>query len=142
MDKAAGNLTYGTGTYDEGVVSSGWQRYAGFLILFTGVWNAFEGVFAFFRSAYFAGSAVFGSLWIWAIIWTVFGVLLIAAGSAILTGQTWGRWFGIIVVLANAFIHLMAIGTYPWWSLVVIAIDVTVIYALTARWQSASPQVG
>ena len=130
MDKAAGNLTYGTGTYDEGVVTSGWVRFAGFLILFTGVWNALEGVFAFFRSAYFAGSAVFGSLWIWAILWTAFGVLLIAAGSAILGGQSWGRWFGIVVVSLNAVGVLLTISTYPWTSLALFALSIIIIYKL------------
>jgi hypothetical protein len=137
MDRTAGGVRGGA-AMDVDVMPGGWVLYAGLMILFTGVWNTFEGIFAFFRSTYFIGNATFGALWFWAIVWTAFGVLLIAAGSAIMMGQAWARWVAIVVVLINAFIHLMSIGTYPWWSLVMIAIDITIIYALTARWESST----
>jgi hypothetical protein len=137
MDRTAGGVRGGA-AMDVDVMPSGWVLYSGLMILFTGVWNTFEGIFAFFRSTYFIGHAAFGDIWFWAIVWTAFGVLLIAAGSAIMMGQAWARWVAIIVVLINAFIHLMSIGTYPWWSVVMIAIDITIIYGLTARWESST----
>ena len=138
MDRTAGGVQSGAGaTVDTQVMTDGWLLFAALMIMFTGIWNTFEGIFAFFRSSWFIGSAVFGSLWIWALLWTVFGVLLIAAGSAIMTGQRWGRWFGIVVVSLSAFIHLLAIGTYPWWSLIMIGIDVAIIYGLAAHWRGA-----
>src|SRR5204863_1833403 len=73
---------------------SGWVLFSGIMLLFSGVWIAFEGFFAFFRSTYFIGSAVFGPLWIWALAWLGFGLLLIAAGGAVTSGRNWGRWFG------------------------------------------------
>jgi hypothetical protein len=116
---------------------SGWVLFSGVMLLFSGIWIAFQGVFAFFRSTWFVGSAVFGSLWIWALAWLVFGLLLIAAGSAIASGRTWARWFGIVVVSLSALINMASFATYPWWSAVMIAIDVLILFGLTARWQKS-----
>lgn len=117
---------------------AGWVLFAAVMILFTGIWNALEGFFGFVRASYFIGSPVFGSLWIWALLWMVFGVVCVAAGAAILSGRSWGRWFGIVVVALNAFLHLLAMATYPWWSLVVIAVDVLILYALAVQWRKGA----
>jgi len=113
----------------------GWVLFAAIMILFAGLWNAIEGFFGFLRSAYYIGHPVFGSLWIWALLWLAFGIVGIAAGGAILSGQGWGRWFGIIVVTLNAFLHMMVIATYPWWAAIMIAVDVLVLYALAVHWK-------
>lgn len=131
-----------TGGYDTTagameVAQGGWVLFAGVMLLFSGIWIAFEGIFAFFRSTYFIGSAVFGSLWIWALAWLVFGLLLIAAGGAVMSGRSWGRWFGIVVVSLAALLHMLTFATYPWWSAVMIAVDILILFALTARWQRA-----
>ncbi|TMC08559.1 MAG: hypothetical protein E6J41_13070 [Chloroflexi bacterium] len=113
---------------------NGWVLFSGVMLLFAGIWIAFEGLFAFFRSTWFIGSAVFGSLWIWALAWLVFGVLMLSAGSAIMAGQTWARWFGIVVTGLALLLHMLSFATYPWWSAVMIAVDVLVLFGLTARW--------
>jgi len=135
MTDDAGRGAYATGAGMTDVAVNGWMLFSGVMLLFSGIWIAFEGIFAFFRSTWFAGGAVFGSLWIWAIAWVAFGVLLIAAGSAVLSGRTWARWFGIVVVTLAALLHLLSFATYPWWSAVMIAIDVLILFGLTARWQ-------
>ncbi|HEY7200457.1 MAG TPA: hypothetical protein VIC57_09610 [Candidatus Dormibacteraeota bacterium] len=129
--------TYGNPADTMPMVQDGWLLFSALMVLFAGLWNAFEGVLAFFRSTYFIGSAVFGSLWIWAILWVVFGVVQIAAAGAIMSGRSWGRWFGIVTVGLAAFINLAAIGTYPWWSVLMVAIDVIILYGLTVRWNQA-----
>jgi hypothetical protein len=116
---------------------TGWVFFSGIMMLFSGIWIGFEGLFALFRSTWFIGSAAFGSLWIWAVAWMVFGVLLLAAGSAVISGQSWGRWFGIVVVLLAAWQHMLSFATYPWWSATMIIIDVLVLFGLTARWQKS-----
>jgi hypothetical protein len=119
------------------VPQSGWVLFSGIMMLFSGLWIAFEGIFAFFRSTWFIGGAVFGSLWIWALLWLVFGLLLMGAGAAVTAGQSWGRWFGIVVVILAGLIHLASFATYPWWSAIMIAFDVLILFGLTARWQKS-----
>jgi hypothetical protein len=134
-DVGSGAYATDAGTTDLPV--NGWVLFAGVMLLFSGIWIAFEGIFAFFRSTWFVGNAVFGPLWIWAVAWTAFGVLLIAAGTAVTAGRAWGRWFGIVVVVLAAFLHMLSFATYPWWSAAMIAIDVLILFGLTARWQKS-----
>jgi hypothetical protein len=122
-------------TTESDYYPGGWQLYAGCMILFVGVWNACEGLFGFIRSSYFIGKPVFGDLWVWAVLWLLFGLLQVVAGYAILGGRSWGRWFGIVVASLSALVAMLTIGTYPFWALVVIALDFAVIYGLTAHWR-------
>jgi hypothetical protein len=114
---------------------SGWVVFAGLMLFFSGIWIGFDGVFAFFRSTWFIGSPVFGSLWAWSLAWIAFGVLLIAAGAAVMSGRTWARWFGIVIVSLSALLQMATFATYPWWSAVMITIDILVLFGLAARWQ-------
>ncbi|RLQ86397.1 hypothetical protein D9V28_06165 [Mycetocola zhadangensis] len=66
--------------------------------------------------------------WAW---WNIIlGVLLLASGSALFSGATWARVVAVVFVVLSAVSQLLLIPVQPFWSLVVIAIDVLVIYAL------------
>lgn len=116
----------------------GWLLFSGLMILWAGLWNVFQGLTGLFRSSFFFNHTVGGPLWIWGILWIVFGVLQLAASGAIMSSRSWGRWFGIVTVGLSAFVNLLAIGTYPWWSIVVIAIEVLVLFGLTVQWRSSA----
>ena len=52
---------------------------------------------------------------------------------ALFAGQTWARVVAIILVVLSAIGQLLLIPAQPWWSLIIIAIDVLIIYALTVH---------
>jgi hypothetical protein len=52
-------------------------------------------------------------------------------GLLILRGNMLGALLGITLAAVNAVIALMSVGAYPVWSLVILALDGVVIYALT-----------
>jgi hypothetical protein len=52
------------------------------------------------------------------------------AGVALLTGDTWARWFAGVVLGLNAFTQFAFLPTYPAWSLTVIAVDLAALYAV------------
>lgn len=127
--EGSSNVNYGFGAQ-----LSGWQFFAALMILFTGVWNLIEGFIGLVRSTYFIGHAVYGDLWICALVWIGFGILQVAAGLAIINSRGWGRWFGIVIASLDALIAMLSLGTYPFWALVVLAIQFAVLYGLTVRW--------
>jgi hypothetical protein len=61
----------------------------------------------------------------------------------LLGGQGWARWFAIVVVSLNFIAQLGFLGNsqYPLWSLTVIALNVIVLYALTARWSESKAEL-
>ena len=49
---------------------------------------------------------------------------------ALFAGQTWARIVAVILVILNAIGQLLLVPAQPWWSFILIAIDVLVVYAL------------
>ncbi|GID93779.1 hypothetical protein ACFQFC_07065 [Amorphoplanes digitatis] len=76
--------------------------------------------------------------WGWTLL--LFGLALFAVGVGLLATQTWARIAGIIVVGLHAVWQVASLGAYPIWSLLMLAIDTFVIFALTARWSSVRPE--
>jgi hypothetical protein len=72
--------------------------------------------------------------WGWFLIF--WGALLALVGLGLLAAQGWARWAGIILVSLNILIQLGFAGdsAYPLWALTAIILNITVLFALTARW--------
>ena len=79
----------------------------------------------------------------WGWIMLLWGVLLVLAGLGLLAGQGWARWFTIVVVTLNVFAQLGFLGNsqYPLWALTALALNVVVLYALTARWNESEAEL-
>jgi hypothetical protein len=73
---------------------------------------------------------VFSDLRTWGWIMLIVGVLLIIAAMGVFSGSGFARWFGIFAASLNLIAHFGAIQSYPFWSLIVITLDILVIYAL------------
>jgi len=57
------------------------------------------------------------------------GQILVAFG--VYGGSVLAQVIGVMWAGLNACLHLLAIGAYPAWSIIIMAIDGLVIYALT-----------
>ena len=122
---------------------AGWIGFAGILMLIIGSIDFFQGLIALFEDEYFivtASGFLAVDLTAWGWIMLIWGVLLVLAGLGLLSGQEWARWFAIVVVSINFIAQLGFLGNsqYPLWSLTVIALDMVVLYALTARWDESA----
>jgi uncharacterized membrane protein (DUF2068 family) len=123
---------------------AGWIGFAGILMLIIGSIDFFQGLVALFEDEYFVVSSsgfLVVDLTAWGWIMLIWGVLLVLAGWGLLSGQDWARWFTIVAVSVNFLVQLGFLGNSqtPLWSLTVIALNVIVLYALTARWGESKP---
>ena len=122
---------------------AGWIGFAGILLLIVGSIDFIQGLIALLEDEYYvvtpSGFLVF-DLTGWGWIMVIWGVLLVLAGLGLLAGQAWARWFAIVVVALNFIAQLGFLGNsqYPLWSLTVLALNVVVLYALTARWSEST----
>lgn len=121
---------------------AGWIGFAGIVLLVIGFIDIFQGLIALFEDEYFVVTragflAVDLTAWGWVMI--VWGVLLSVAGIGLGAGQTWARWFAIVVVSLNIFAQLGFLGNsqYPLWALTALALNIVVLYALTVRWSES-----
>ncbi len=122
---------------------AGWIGFAGILLLIVGMVDFFQGLIGLFDDDYYVVTAsgyLAVNLTTWSWILMLWGVLLVLAGLGLLGGQTWARWFAILVVGVNFFTQLGFLGNanYPLWALTALTLNVIVLYALTARWDEST----
>jgi hypothetical protein len=130
---AARPRTTGTATDDR----SGWISFAGAMMIMLGGFQIIEGLVSILRPAYYlidpAGLVVTVSYTGWGWFHLVLGIVVLAVGIGVLGGRTWARAVGVALALLSALANLVFIGAYPMWAIIVIAVDVAVIFALTTR---------
>jgi hypothetical protein len=61
------------------------------------------------------------------------GLVVLAAGIGIFSGSVVARTIGVFVAVLSAGVHFMFMPYQPVWSAIVIALDVAIIWALTAH---------
>jgi hypothetical protein len=59
------------------------------------------------------------------------GVLVLCADFGVPAGKVWARAVGVIVAAISAVVNFAFIPIYPVWAVIIIALDVLVIWALT-----------
>ena len=121
---------------------AGWIGFAGILMLIVGSIDVVQGLIALFEDDYYVvtrSGFLVVDLTGWGWIMLIWGLLLVLAGGALLSGQSWARWFTIIAVSVNFLVQLGFLGnsSYPLWTLTALALNVIVLYALTARWSES-----
>ena len=125
---------------------AGWIAFAGTVMVIIGGIDVFQGLIALFEDEYYvptaSGFLVFDLTgWGWTLL--IWGALLVIGGFGLLAAQGWARWFAIVVVALNFIIQLGFLGNtqYPLWSLTVMALNIIVLYALTARWSESQAEI-
>ena len=112
----------------------GWVVFAAVFMIVIGAMNAIQGLAALFRDeAYWVtlgGSVVTFDVTTWGWIHLIFGILLVLVGVLLMRGSTFARVLGIALVSLNLIAQFSWATLYPFWSLIAIAIDVAIIYAL------------
>lgn len=118
----------------------GWIWFAGMMIILAGLFNLVSGIYAIIDDELYVttrkGLLLF-DLTGWGWVHLILGVLLLVTGIAVSVGKGWARLIAVILVMLNALTQLTWIMVNPWWSLVVIAVDVLVLYALIVHGREA-----
>lgn len=125
---------------------AGWIGFAAIVMLILAGIDVIQGLIALFEDEYYVVSrsgflAVDLTAWGWALL--IWGLLLALAGFGLLAAKGWARWFTIILVSLNIFAQLGFLGNsqYPLWSLTALALNIVVLYALTARWKESAAEI-
>jgi hypothetical protein len=108
--------------------------FASVLLAMVGFFNLIYGIAAIANSHVFVANAhyVFGSLRTWGWVTLIAGTLQLLAAAGVLAGNQLARWFAVAVVGLNAINQMFFIPAYPFWSLMIIAVDVVALWGLCA----------
>jgi hypothetical protein len=104
------------------------------LLVTVGFFNLIDGIAAIANSHVFIANAhyVVGDLRAWGWVVLILGVLQLIAAIAILAGSQAARWFAVVVIGLNAIGQMLFIPAYPFWSLLIIAVDIVALWGLCA----------
>jgi hypothetical protein len=108
--------------------------FAAVLLGMAGVFNAIDGIAAIARSSVFIGNAhyVIGDLRTWGWVALILGVLQALVSIGVLAGNQIARWTGVVLIGLNLIGQMFFIPGYPFWSLMIIAVDVVALWGLCA----------
>ena len=113
----------------------GFTVFAGVMMMMIGIFHALTGFSAILENEFFVvGPNYAYELDVTAFGWLhlIIGVILIAAGWGVFSGATWARVVGITLASISAIANFFFIPYQPVWSILMIALAVLVIAALSA----------
>lgn len=129
--------------YDDDVPTGwvGWVVFAGVMMMMVGGFHALAGFVALFDDGYYvtrpSGLVVNVDYTTWGWWHLIVGVIVFAAGCAVIVGQMWARVVGVVLAVVSTFTNAFFIAAYPLWSIIVITLDVLVIWALVVHGREA-----
>ena len=108
--------------------------FASILLLVIGFFNMIYGIAAIANSHVFVAGAhyVIGDLRAWGWVTLILSVLQLIAAGGVLMGNQLARWFAVAVLGLNAIDMMFFLPAYPFWALIIIAVDVVALYGLCA----------
>jgi hypothetical protein len=110
--------------------------FAAIIMIMVGTFQALQGLIAIFENEFYVATRNYlfqfdATTWGW--IHLVLGVIMAFAGWGLLSGRTWARAVAIILAVLSAIANFLFIPYYPFWSLLIITLDVFVIWAIAAH---------
>lgn len=117
--------------------STGWVGVIVFgatLMVMLAIFNIIQGLLAIGESDVFVrsgGDVVIWDVSTWGWIHLVLGVLLAVTGVLLFKGTVWAIVVALVLVVLNASAQMLFLPVYPFWSLIVIAVDMLLLWALT-----------
>jgi len=129
-------MTYETRDPDYSSWAVGWAGFAGVMLIMIGIFDVIQGLVALFNDDFF----VVTEEWVfqfdittWGWIQLILGVVLLASGIGIFSGNVLGRTVGVIAAGLAAIANFAWLPYYPLWSIIVISVCIAIIWALTAH---------
>ena len=115
---------------------AGWAAFAGIMMILIGFFHAMAGFVGIVDDSFFVVGRHYvfefdTTTWGW--IHLVGGLAVLAAGFGVFSGAVWARSIGVIVASISALANFAFLPYYPVWSMLMIALDIFVIFALTTH---------
>ncbi|MFC9787139.1 hypothetical protein [Rhodococcus sp. NPDC127528] len=115
-------------------VAAGTSIGAAILLVTVGVLQVLQGIAAVAKDDVFVVGVSYTykfDLTSWGWIHIVLGALIVLVGLALFTGASWARICAIGLAALSLIANFLWLPYYPWWSVLIIALDIVVIWAVS-----------
>ena len=115
---------------------AGWVTFAGVILITVGIFQAFAGLAGLIENEFYAVTPEYvvqfdATTWGW--IHIIIGLIVIAAGFGIFSGNVLARTVGVFAALGSMISVFAWLPWYPVWGIIVIAMNIAIIWALTVH---------
>jgi hypothetical protein len=114
----------------------GFTYFAAIVMFMVGTFHAIAGFAGILENEFYVSTRNYvfefdATAWGW--IHLIAGLVVIFAAAGLFSGAIWARTVGVTMAVISAIANFGFIPYYPVWSIVIIALDIAVIWALTAH---------
>jgi len=116
---------------------SGWAAFAGVVMFIVGSLDALWGLGGILNDDVVVvggQGALIADITTWGWVHLLLGSAVALTGVGLIMGSAISRWLAVIIVGINAISQIVWFPAAPLWSFLMIILNVTIIYQLTARW--------
>ncbi|WP_454197077.1 DUF7144 family membrane protein [Nocardia sp. Marseille-Q1738] len=115
-------------------VAAGTSIAAAILLMAAGILSILEGISAIAKDEVLVATPDYTyqlntTNWGW--IHLILGILVVLAAVGLMAGAMWARVIAVFLAALSILVNFLWLPYYPWWSIVVIALNVVVIWAVT-----------
>jgi hypothetical protein len=133
-----------SGTRTTSAWAIGWIYFAAAMMIMVGIFHAIAGLVAIFDDEFYVATRNYvfqfdATQWGW--IHLILGVVVALAGGYLVTGSVVARAVGVLMAILSAIAGFAWLPYYPVWGVIIIAIAVSVIWALTAHGRDIEAEI-
>lgn len=114
------------------------MTFAGIMLMLSGLFDLITGFVALLDHGYYATTANHGNRLLifnfafWGWVWIIVGIAQVLASLGVFLGVRAARITGIVLASLCLVGQLMFLSAFPFWSIIVMAMSLLVIYGLVA----------
>jgi hypothetical protein len=111
----------------------GFTTFAAALMIISGIWAFLVGISALSKDKVFVIAPDYTykiDVTGWGWIHLILGIIVALGGLCLLLGQTWARILAVFLAVCSAIAQFLFLPYYPLWSILIIALDIFVIWAV------------
>jgi hypothetical protein len=129
----------GTGVDRRGS-GTGWVTFVGVFMIIVGSLNLIWGISALANKSYFHESGLlFSNLQFWGWVAIILGAVQLLAGFGVFSGSLLATVVVLTLAVLGIVENLLQVGAYPIWSIIAIAINGLIVWAVTVHADAFTP---
>jgi hypothetical protein len=117
---------------------TGWTYFAGVILFIVGSLDALWGLAGILNDDIVivgGHGAIIADVTTWGWVHLILGSIMALTGLGLFAGSSSARLLAVVFVTINAITQVVWFPAAPLWAFLLIILDVTIIYQLTARWE-------
>ncbi|MGI9666199.1 MAG: DUF7144 family membrane protein [Acidimicrobiia bacterium] len=119
----------------------GWTWFAAVMLWIVGALSAIQGLVAIINESFYVVTPEYifqFDVTTWGWIHLIIGVVMFLAGIGLLSSAMWARVVAVIAASLSLVANFAWLPWYPFWSSILIAVDIAVIWAVTVHGRDIS----